>query len=299
MKSFLGPLSFASDQLSTHLLAVFESIEDEWDEQRQAYRHIFSDYRRYYLQDEGSSVIKASYVLPKMGAQRDDPLWSKTVKVISLANLVEVLDEITPTKPEDELSFLKKLDRTFPESYLYQVTGQNVMLDKHVLDLALEIRTQLLVFNLMKLQADSSEPFNPYESVLEAFCEKDMTVQELVALQNDPSATLHFEPVAGLQITGGWQAENYLARIRTLCSQLPDKPVQGIHLELDTIEDNYPFADFIKGLREFIGTRIEDTKASLQSIPPGSVESQIQDQLQAELSQTSGGGDTRYVFDPA
>ncbi|KAK0729679.1 hypothetical protein B0H67DRAFT_547781 [Lasiosphaeris hirsuta] len=291
MKKFLPRLSDASDDLFAHLKAAESTDEEEWQDEHSFFSESFATYRGPYVSEPGDVVIDADYVHSSLGVERKDPLWSKSSRIICIANLTSIMNLVTTIKQGNELPLLQVLHRNFPQSIIPSDPGAYDNLESIGAQL-IEIRTYLLIYTLKTAkQNESNRIIHPYEWVLKDFFVEGTLEDLRNFMQSHTINSLRPKPMLGLEIEmGGWLGEHIFNRVRSICIQLPDEEVLASSLDFSAIDNAYHFQDnFLSGLRLFISQRYTATKASLEPIPAG-IDSQIQSQLEADAQGHSSDG---------
>lgn len=305
MRKSLDRLYTAALDCFSHLCITNPADKEEWDTERRGYQQALDAYRNSYTALDSDPFANVSWALTQMGIQPNDPLLPRVSQVLCMANLASALDAITDIDPGLQFANIQALVSTFPQDFnAINTHGDGTMDPEDIIDHVLSLRTQLVIIALRQyVFEDPQDPFNPYHIVGEVFFRPNVSIEEIVGLRNDPGNDQSeiLKEVPGLTEMPHWGYEKIFTRIRSLCSQLPDRPVLGRELQLKDLETTFPFEQSILELQQFIKKTFVETRSLLQpgaAPPPEYIEAsdaEIQSQLAETLSQFSSHENARYV----
>ncbi|KAK1758418.1 hypothetical protein QBC47DRAFT_374623 [Echria macrotheca] len=306
VRAKVGLMKRSLDRLLTATAEAFDHLSlqgvdrDVFDVQRKANQDVLEAYLRTYLAQNTDSYANVAWVLDQVGAQSNEPIYARFSQILSMANLVSLLDTTVDFQEDDPTAHspaIQAIDSAFPRDFNAQGLGGGYVMDPaQILEQVLEIRTQLLIINLQVL-VSSNEKFNPYEAVRDVFCQPGSTVKQLHELKDNPgneqADIIKEVPGFPQKEMPNMGSEWILTRIRSLCQQLPTEEIRGDELQLEELTKEYPFDEFVSGLEAFIKATFNKTRALLESGSSSSPDflnpaSAIQSQLAETVSQFGG-----------
>lgn len=260
----LPRLLTASDDLFTQLCS--DQVDDEmWETERKGFKSAFDAYRAHYVGHPSDPVVNPDFVADAMGLDRASAQCDRVFRTVSAANLVSLLDEITPMDHQELLMLLQDWNSGFPDLYLGASSDNNDSeMRGQVINQVLTIRTQLAIFTLQAFK-NSSEPFHPFEQVAKVWCNGDVSVGAVEAFLGNNEDALQLKPIARVEPEVDDLAENHnRTRLRSICSMLPNQLVQGDNLDLGQLLETYPIEGFVEDLRTFVKACFVRIKRLLQ-----------------------------------
>ncbi|KAK0656331.1 hypothetical protein B0T16DRAFT_399102 [Cercophora newfieldiana] len=302
MKEYLPLLQDFSEKLTSLLLSFDprwdQADQHEWEVQRASREDLFRSVFKTYLRNPSSTAAEIGYVLEQLDVRRGQPLYHAVTKIIPMANLAFLLDELTLITVDKRLTVLQSLDNIFPGSCIARdAKEERIRLDEQIIDQVCDIRVQLLLHSLQMLKAepaaDAPSPLELLSSIFldnttEAGLQKLMVTQqdvELHDLQLPLKAAADINPGAGM-----WEWEIVKKRVRDLYGMLDDDVTR---LDLGPIFEIFPTEEFLEKLRGFLAETFNKTKAYLEGdsqVLDGGVESQVQSQLLGEAESQNDNG---------
>jgi hypothetical protein len=263
MHSMLPRVFTASDDLFTQLCSD-QTDAEMWEAERKGFKAAFDAYRNHYVPHPSDPVVDPALVADTLRLSRDNPQCDRVFRILSAANLVSLLDEITPIDQHDLLLLLQDWNSGFPDFYLGASSDNDSETKHQVVEQVLMIRTQLAIFTLQKSK-DNTEPFHPFEQVAKIWCDGNVSVEAVEAFLGMDEDALQLKPIARDEPEADDLAENQNGtRLRSICSMLPNQLVQGGSLDLSELHKSYPVEGFVDGLRAFVKSRFARIKTLLQ-----------------------------------
>lgn len=267
MKAMLPRFFVASDDFFEHLCKDPVDVEI-WEAERQGFKDAFNAYRKHFVSDITEPIVDHNFVLDTMKLERSAPSFSNAFNIISAANLVSLLDDISVTDPEDFLPLLQEWDSVFPEFFVSPESGNNDReTNEQIIDQVLMIRTQLSIFTLRYCKNNSQAPFHPLEQIAKIWCDGDASAEAIEALANNKDA-VQLKPIAAADAEAASLArERNFTRFNSLCKMLPKEPIQGDNLDLAEFYQLYPVEEFVQNLRAFVTTSFTHIRTALTQAP--------------------------------
>jgi len=283
MRKLLRNLREASQELALHI-GKWATLRDEdadvWTLERDHYRTLLRTTRDHYVSESGSSVVDVDHVLDRLGAPREEPPGQTAMRIVFMANIACLLDELTSTDADHMLPVLQSVDAQFPQNFIAQ--DPPIHSDEDIAIQVLELRTHHLLHSLRTAKADGSGRFNPLEILHSIFLAEHTTQDELAAMNDEEdSPKPDLRPIAGIDLTpngNGFVRHIIGTRIIALRNQLG---VDGQELNISAVERIPSFPDFSDGFRDFLLGSFDKTMRQLDHADAG-IDSQIQSQLQGE-----------------
>ncbi|KAL2261884.1 hypothetical protein VTK26DRAFT_3090 [Humicola hyalothermophila] len=294
MKAMLPRFLTATNDLFKHLCN--DSLDHEtWEAELLGYKDAFNAYRKHYVSDISEPVVNPDLVVDTMGLDRASLDGKNVFRIVSAANLVSLLHDLSITDQRDFLPLLQEWDSVFPDFFVYKEPGSNDNeANEQIIDQVLMIRTQLSIFTLQICKSNSRAPFNPLEQIAKFWCEGDASAEAIEALSNNKDAVpLRPIPAADREAAALARDRN-MTRFTSICRMLPKEPVAGHDLDLSDIQQLYAFGEFVQSLRTFVTTCYTQIRASIQqgspvgldlplSLAPSDAGSRVGSQIRSQL----------------
>lgn len=300
MKKRVAGLCEAATAYFQHISSAIPDAAEErevWEGEKEALSLTFTLLRNIYSPNPGQLMISTTEVDGQLNLPEDDPSWAATTRAIALANIASLWETMVDHEPRD-LKFLHLLESTFPDFYI-PLTSQGYAMDNDsILHQVQEIRTQHLILKLGMLQTESPHPFNPYQEILNIFCQPHVGIDHLLQAMQNNLDRLGLKGVPGMvDDDWSWRATSMTTRISALCKELPNEDVRNVSAQLQSLEDGYSFGSFLTDFKDFTRACFATIRAQLsQGFSQNDVNSQIQFQLEAELARANAAaGTARYV----
>ncbi|KAK3900863.1 hypothetical protein C8A05DRAFT_16878 [Staphylotrichum tortipilum] len=293
MTRMLPRLLDASDDLFSQLCAGQENPE-VWEMERQGYKAAFDAYRSPFVLDASSPVVNAGFVADSMRLDRSSEDAARVFRIMSAANLTSLLDEITRIDHRDMLPLFQEWDSVFPDSFLGAPSDTigNEM-SGAIIEHILMIRTQLSIFTLEKLKADSPTPFHPLECVARIWCDGEVSGDMVHAFLSNNKDGLQLKPILDADSEAANMASDRSAtRFDAICKMLPDQPVEPSDLDLSQINDAFPLDEFLANLRTMFVTECfariraliqQGHGAGFSALGPSGASSRADSQIRSQL----------------
>ncbi|KAL1871975.1 hypothetical protein VTK73DRAFT_1805 [Phialemonium thermophilum] len=276
MRTFLPRLFHASDEVQSHLL--LPDHDEDWEVRLEVYAPVFTAYQSRYA--DSDSFISERYVL----SQIDEPEGSAgriyASRVVAAANIAALLLDLFETDEENVLNFLQRIDQIFPMYFFpEQEPGREEWMTNHdTFDLALAVRTQLLIATLHRFQEFHGEQYDPLllatnifvsDSVNNIFISGSVNPEEVrQALSENDDGSLHFRSLAGVDLNSNlesderaWLRRRYRAQFKALFDALSQENSGSALAQLD---QDFPFAEFSRDLKAWAHACFHELKAHLQ-----------------------------------
>lgn len=291
VSNYKFPLMGLSTDLSPDERGEFE----EWEDERSFELEKLETNRRFFLENDHDTVIHPSYVLDFMGRSAGSPDGEQAFKKICATNFAILLDEILTIQRKEALPFLQSWDRWFPQVF-YGGPEDCGDQSQQILEMVIDIRTQLLIFTLQKSEASDLDA--KIREVAKIFCTESTPLRDLIRDHQDIDVETKRIPFINLDRSddGEWHRQSYIQRVRSLVTALEEPN--------SSLEDEYNFAHFVEHFRQFVQYNFERLKAIIEGgrggswSTPANVESQqLQLQLESEArGHGYGSEEPRYVF---
>ncbi len=255
MSSMLMRFFTASDDLVNQLCSNVDDAE-MWEELRTGYKGAFDTYRSHFLRNTTDPLVDPDFVIDSMRLVRGTEMYDKVVRVVSAANLASILFEITPIGHDDLLPLLQAWDPVFPDFFIGAPSDSNdIEMNEQAIEQDLMIRTQLVIFTLLKLQRDATVPFHPIEEVAKIWCDGHVSVEAVEAFLGGNTDALQLKPIVRAESEAAALArERNATRFLSICSMLPSQLVEGYSLDLSSLHETYPLEEFVNNLGNFAKT---------------------------------------------
>ncbi|KAL1838874.1 hypothetical protein VTJ49DRAFT_2098 [Mycothermus thermophilus] len=288
----LPRLFAAADELATHLGSP-QGEPAVWEEERAELKRVLDATRSTFVASISDPVVLPSFVTEVMGVEQGSPQWYKALRIVTITNLVTLLNDITPANPQGLFPLLQEWDATFHECFVagIQSTGDS-QLEERAYDQLYWIRSHRSIFTLQKLRTDSPVSFHPRAELAKIWCEGDISLEAIRAFLDNDSDALQLRAIAdaGSEVAAMFNGKA-ATRIRSFCNMLPNEVVDGNSLDLTELEYNFPFDSFIEDLRAFATDSFVRIKNQLLQSDPSlfaasdaasGTDSQIRSQLEAD-----------------
>lgn len=260
----LSRLLAASDDFFDHLsLRGFSS--DEEDFELTTYRALFEQHRSSYVRDASDLVIRLEDVELSVGVAHGSPTWLEVCRIVSAANLTTLTDELVLVSDsiDDRLNLLRTWEFVFPHCLLPPaVVSYDELGMEDVAEQVLDLRTQLLLLTLRKLQDSGSRELRPLEQVSNVFLPDGSLVSDFQGLLAHDDGSLRFRHTVGLDFDGaGWLRDLYVTRLRAIGNGIPDA---AIPFDIRSLEEHFPFDGFRDSLLGFAALCYAKNRAAQQ-----------------------------------
>ncbi|KAK0633661.1 hypothetical protein B0T14DRAFT_77061 [Immersiella caudata] len=312
MKSFLPRLKEDSEKLATHLLRSSSDRDEEtWEPVKKYLYNYLCTTRDIYTAEPGNAILDINYILQRIGVQRDDPLFSITTQIVSMANIAHLLNEMTVADPSTFLQvadshFLGNCIPEFPEKCITKNNNGNAILSsERIVQVVMDIRTQLLLSELESYKV-SNQDHDPLQLLAAVFLPDGATMEQLAEMarnsqelgDSEDSQRLLFREIPGVNTTpGSWEWESLRLRYQSLYTNLTElKQLIGDQWQAkwSMLRDLFAYTDFEVDFRQCLGDAFNETKLLLDGDSRTSqasdarIDSQVQSQLEAEVRRGEG-----------
>lgn len=289
MKSFLPRLKDAADDLQRHLAA---RRDETWSHELEGFRYFLHLYRKHYVKNHLPLYIDIDHALTTMGLDGPSLASLEAGRILSAANLVTLLDDISAltTLPDIALEKLQVWDMNFPAAFQpYAADGSRVM-DGTVFDVALQIRTER---SIETLRRHSGNNISLFAYIAAVFCgiESVQSAAEMTSLLDREDGVSPFKTFVSLDLDDRLQEifhQRCSAQVKNICAMLSDDDPES---SLARLAISFPRSAFLENVRSWAQATYDSTKDLIDGVPPrarspglfvGDNESQAAGQLQPQ-----------------